>query len=160
MPSDERRPSHDEYGEDRQPLEAGLGSAGGLGFHPAGSYGGDTPGMVLCAHEGYRADLTPSFTRGRLTAIEVRRFRDEGADLRVTLDGLDVFRTPSDDVPARLAERGHVVEEDDLGFEAVPELGVIFANHSSFGYPRDEEGFPIHSDYVLVTSDGLGPRGD
>jgi hypothetical protein len=141
-------------------VDEAVGTARGLGFPPAGSYGGDTPGMVLCAHEGYRADLTLGFTKGRLTAIEVWRFRDEGADLRVVLDGLDVFRTPSDDVPARLAERGHVVEEDDLGFEAVPELGVIFANNSSFEYPMDEEGFPVHYDYVLVTSDDLGPRGD
>ncbi|MEV5443166.1 hypothetical protein AB0N23_11595 [Streptomyces sp. NPDC052644] len=114
------------------------------------------PGQILCKHEGYRANVMLGFRKGELTNVEVWRFRDEDADMRVTLDGVDVFRTPSDELLARLEERGHVVEENDLGFDVLPELKVIFANNSSFEYPVDEEGDPLYFDYVLVTTDPVG----
>ncbi|CAM5725857.1 hypothetical protein SALBM311S_01329 [Streptomyces alboniger] len=41
-----------------------------------------------------------------LSAVELWRFRDEAADVRVTLDGLDLFRTPKAEVRRWLEEQG------------------------------------------------------
>ncbi|MGW7825174.1 hypothetical protein ACWGLF_46015 [Streptomyces puniciscabiei] len=78
------------------------------------------------------------------------RFRDENADIRFLLEGIDVFRTPSDDLPEILRERGHDVVESDCGFEEVTDLSVRLANNSSFEYLVDEEGDALYYDYVLV----------
>ncbi|GGW17929.1 hypothetical protein [Streptomyces capoamus] len=91
---------------------------------------------------------------GTLTAVELWRFRDEAADIAVTFDGLDVFRTPGEELAEQLEARGHaVVYDDDLGIHALPELKLSFANNSSFEYPVDEEGDPLYFDYVLVSTE-------
>lgn len=119
---------------------------------------GDEPGQVFLEHAEYDMEFTLGFTKGSLTDIEVWRFREEDADVRVTFDGLDVFRTPSRELLRQLTERGHSVEENDLGYETLPELKMIFTNHSSFEYPTDDEGHPLYFDYVLVTSQSFeGP---
>ncbi|MGW8454901.1 hypothetical protein ACWGLO_25810 [Streptomyces niveus] len=132
-----------------------------LGF--ASSYSpdrGEVPGQVLCEHGESGTDFTLGFTKGALTDIHLYRFRVEDADVTVVLDGLDVFRTPSEELLERLMELGHAVEQNDSGVDILPELKVILSNESSFEYPMDEEGDPIHFDYVLVTSvDFRGPRG-
>ncbi|MEV8352009.1 hypothetical protein ACFVTT_21870 [Streptomyces niveus] len=139
-----------------------VGAARELGF--ASSYSPDhdevPPGQVLCEHDGSGTSLTLGFTKGALTDIHLYRFRVEDTDVTVVLDGLDVFRTPSEELLERLAERGHAVEQNDSGVDTLPELKMILSNESSFEYPMDEEGDPIHFDYVLVTSVDFGPRGD
>ncbi|MFF7140712.1 hypothetical protein [Streptomyces sp. SID2888] len=90
---------------------------------------------------------------GTLTSVELWRFRAEDADIHVTFDGLDVFRTPSEQLVPRMEERGHsVVYDDDFGIHALPELKMSFANNSSYEYPVDEEGDPLYFDYVLITT--------
>lgn len=132
-----------------------------VGFAPCGPDHGEAPGQVLCEHGESGADFTLGFTKGALTDIHLYRFRVEDADVTVVLDGLDVFRTPSEELLERLAERGHTVEQNDSGVDTLPGLKVILSNESSFEYPMDEEGDPIYFDYVLVTSvDFRGPRGD
>ncbi|MFF3689660.1 hypothetical protein [Streptomyces sp. NPDC002187] len=132
-----------------------------LGFAPCDPDYGDGPGQVLCEHGESRTEFTLGFTKGALTDIHVYRFQVEDADVTVVLDGLDVFRTPSEELPERLEERGHTVEQNDDGVDTLPDLKVILSNESSFEYPMDEEGDPIHFDYALVTSvDFRGPRGD
>ncbi|MFF4571501.1 hypothetical protein [Streptomyces sp. NPDC001410] len=108
------------------------------------------PGQITLTHDASRLSVVLGFTKGALSDVELFRFQNEDADVRVLLDGLDVFRTPSEDLFEQLAERGHTIEENDLGFDALPELKVILANESSYEYPVDEEGDPIHYDYVLV----------
>lgn len=138
-----------------------VGAVRGMGFVPNGPDHGEAPGQVLCEHAGSGTDFTLGFTKGALTDIHVYRFRVEDAEVRVVLDGLDVFRTPTEGLLERLEERGHRVEQNDSGVDTLPELKVILSNESSFEYPVDEEGDPIHFDYVLVTSvDFRGPRGD
>jgi hypothetical protein len=110
----------------------------------------EEPGQIVLTHDAYELDVVLGFTKGALSGVELWRFRNEDADVRVLLDGLDVFRTPSEDLFEQLAERGHTVEENDLGFDALPELKVILANQSSYEYPVDEEGDPLYYDYVLV----------
>ncbi|MEU7412375.1 hypothetical protein AB0B40_24155 [Streptomyces sp. NPDC042638] len=110
----------------------------------------EEPGQIGLTHDEYRLNIVLGFTKGALSGVELFRFQDEDADVRVLLDGLDVFRTPSGDLFEELAERGHTIEENDLGFDALPELKVILGNQSSYEYPVDEEGDPLYYDYVLV----------
>ena len=100
-------------------------------------------------------DFVLGFTKGALVGIDVWRFRNEDADVQVTLEGWDVFRTPSEELLQRFEERGHTVEENDLGFDALPDLKVIFSNHSSFEYPVDEDGDPLYFDYVRVSTEPI-----
>lgn len=83
-----------------------------------------------------------------VNSVAVWRYTDESADVHVLLDGLDIFRTPSDELDETLRSRYTVTEE--FAFE-VHDLAMIFANHSSFEYPQDDEGFPLYYDYVLVS---------
>ncbi|WP_266540840.1 hypothetical protein [Streptomyces sp. NBC_01142] len=138
-----------------------VGAARELAFAPSDPDYGDAPGQVPCEHGESRTEFTLGFTKGALTDIHVHRFRIEDADVTVVLDGLDVFRTPSDELLERLEERGCAVEQNDDGVDTLPDLKVILSNESSYEYPMDEEGDPIYFDYALVTSvDFRGPRGD
>ncbi|WP_055552091.1 hypothetical protein [Streptomyces sp. NBRC 110028] len=108
------------------------------------------PGKFVVVHEESELDFALIFSEGdNLGEIEVRRFQNEGADVRVMLDGLDVFRTSHEELQRQLGERGHQVEENDMGFDAVPDLDIILANDSSYEYPTDEDGYPLYYDYVL-----------
>ncbi|MFD3564485.1 hypothetical protein ACFWVU_33220 [Streptomyces sp. NPDC058686] len=90
---------------------------------------------------------------GALAGVELWRFRKEDADVNVTFDGLDVFRTPSEELVEQIEERGHEVDyDDDYGTYLLPDLKTTFANDSSFEYPTDDEGDPLYFDYVLVTT--------
>ncbi|MER8113849.1 hypothetical protein [Streptomyces sp. NPDC094031] len=109
------------------------------------------PAQIHLTHDPSGLGVSLGFTKGALSDVEVFRFWQEEAGARVLLDGLDVFRTPSDDLRGRLAERGHAVGEDDgLGFDALPGLDVILAHESGHRHPVDEEGRPLHYDYVLL----------
>ncbi|MFF7751843.1 hypothetical protein ACFZCP_21890 [Streptomyces sp. NPDC007971] len=137
------------------PFRLGMSVAQARGtFHASGPFrpvADDTsPGQIVLRHEESGLDVVLGFTRGALSGVELFRFRNEDADVRILFDGLDVFRTPSEDLFEQLALRGHVIEEDDLGFDALPELKVILANQSSHEQPVDEEGDPLYYDYVLV----------
>ncbi|MFF5537353.1 MULTISPECIES: hypothetical protein [Streptomyces] len=113
------------------------------------------PGKYVVNFDDSAFQYVLSFPEGgTLTGIELWRFRDEAADITVTFDKLDVFRTPSEELVEQLEEHGHAVSyDDDLGIHALPELKMSFANNSSFEYPVDEEGDPLYFDYVLVSTD-------
>ncbi|MFD3440241.1 hypothetical protein ACFWU3_22315 [Streptomyces sp. NPDC058685] len=135
-------------------LGMSVGAAGELGFAPSDPEYGDAPGQVLCEHEESQTEFNLGFTKGVLADIHVYRFRVEGADVAVDLDGLDV-RTPSEDLLERLEERGHTVEQHDDGVDTLPALHVILSNESSFEYPMDEVRGPVYFDYALVHLGGL-----
>ena len=82
---------------------------------------------------------TPSPPHPLLTWT-ARGRRGPDADVRVLLDGLDVFRTPSVDLFELFAERGHEITENDLGFDELPKLKIVLANQSSYEYPVDKDG--------------------
>ncbi|AKJ15868.1 hypothetical protein ABB07_39405 (plasmid) [Streptomyces incarnatus] len=135
------------------PLDEAMAEAEAWGCVEHSSEGGRPPGKYVVANGTYDVEfvlLFESEEKECLTGIEVWRFRDEMADIRFLLEGIDVFRTPSDDLPEILRARGHDVVESDYGFEEVTDLSVRLANNSSFEYPVDEEGDPLHYDYVLV----------
>ncbi|MEV7816216.1 hypothetical protein AB0P05_36845 [Streptomyces flaveolus] len=75
------------------------------------------PGKYVVDFDDSAFQYVLSFPEGgTLTAVELWRFRDEAADITVTFDKLDVFRTPSEELVERLEERGHTVSyDDDLG---------------------------------------------
>ncbi|MFJ4921820.1 hypothetical protein [Streptomyces sp. NPDC088725] len=115
---------------------------------------GRPPGKYVIASEAYTVQLVLIFEleeQELLTGIEVWRFQDEAEDIAFLLEGIDVFRTPADNLPGILEERGHEVVESDYGYYEVTDLKLRFANHSSFDYPVDEEGDPLYYDYVLIT---------
>ncbi|MFJ8646420.1 hypothetical protein ACIRNI_09875 [Streptomyces sp. NPDC093546] len=134
------------------PVEEARQAARELGHLTHGGEENAEPGQIVFTHEESRSHVVLGFTKGLLSQVELWRFRNEDADVRVTLEAIDVFRTPHEELQQRLAERGHPVEEDDLGFDAVPDLDIIFANESSYEYPTDEEGYPLYYDYVLVSA--------
>lgn len=114
---------------------------------------GRPPGKYVVIDDRYQFEfvlLFESDDREVLTGIEVWRCRDEAADIRFFLEGIDVLRTPAEELPEVLVERGHEVVESNYGFEEVTDLGLRFANNSSLEYPVDEEGDPLYYHYVLV----------
>ncbi|MFD4371829.1 hypothetical protein [Streptomyces sp. NPDC058486] len=142
-------------------VEQAVAAARAVGLVASGDDGGDAPGQVLCRHAGSDTRVGLGFVKGALVNIELYRFWVEDADVRVVLDGLDVFRTPGDELLERLAELGHRVELNDDDVDMLPDLKVILANESSYDFPVDDEGFPLCFDYVLLTSVLFhGPRGD
>ncbi|MGW6482804.1 hypothetical protein ACWGDS_33895 [Streptomyces sp. NPDC055059] len=111
------------------------------------------PGQILLKHDASGLNVMIGFTMGALSGVELFRFLDDDdadADVRVLLDGLDVFRTPSVDLFELFAERGHEITENDLGFDELAELKVVLANQSSYEYPVDEDGDPLYYDYVRL----------
>ncbi|MFF7357556.1 hypothetical protein ACFZA1_33780 [Streptomyces filipinensis] len=112
--------------------------------------GDERPGRIVLTHDDARMDVVLGFTKGALSGVELFRFQNEDADVRVLFDGLDVFRTPSGDLLEQLAERGHAVEENDLGFDALPELNMILAHRGSHEHPVDAGAGPLPYDYVLL----------
>jgi hypothetical protein len=116
-----------------------------------GPEGRRPPGKYVVQHAGTTLQFVLLFDADeRLEGVELWRFLDEDEDVHVTLEGIDVFRTPSDDLPGVLEARGHEVVESDYGFDEITDLGLRFANNSSYEYPVDEEGDPLYYDYVLV----------
>ncbi|MGW0184561.1 hypothetical protein ACWDV7_02210 [Streptomyces sp. NPDC003362] len=93
----------------------------------------------------------PGFTKGALSGVELFRFRNEDADVRLLLDGQDVFRIPHAELQRQLEARGHVIPGRRHGFlrPAGPQK-IVLAKDSGFDYPVDEDGNPLFYDYVLV----------
>ncbi|RNF87762.1 hypothetical protein [Streptomyces botrytidirepellens] len=109
------------------------------------------PGKFIVRNEELTFRLILNFREDEyLNSIVVRRFKDEDADVHVLLEGLDVFRTQPEELQEQLEQRGHTVEENDLGYDTVPDLNIIFSNESSYEYPVDEEGDPLYYDSVLI----------
>ncbi|AKJ11838.1 hypothetical protein ABB07_17865 [Streptomyces incarnatus] len=137
------------------PFDEAMGIAQTLGrvSHRPGAE--QPPGKYVVNFDDSAFQYVLSFPEAAtLTSVELWRFRDEAADINVTFDKLDVFRTPSEDLVERLEERGHSVSyDDDLRIYALPELKTSFASNSSFEYPVDDEGAPLYFDYVLVSTE-------
>ncbi|MEU6394760.1 hypothetical protein [Streptomyces sp. NPDC046939] len=110
------------------------------------------PGQITLTHDPAELNIVLGFTKGTLSGVELFRFTNEEADVRVPLDGFDVFRTPGTDLFEQLAERGHTITENDLGFDILPDLKIILANQSSYEYPVDEDGDPLYYDYVRIAA--------
>ncbi|WP_269858140.1 hypothetical protein [Streptomyces sp. RPT161] len=136
------------------PFSEAMEIAQGLGriSHQPGAE--QPPGVYVVNLDDTAFQFVLSFPQtGTLTSVELWRFRVEDADINVIFDGLDVFRTPSEQLVPQLEERGHsVVYDDDFGIYALPESRMSFANNSSYEYPVDAEGDPLYFDYVLVTT--------
>ncbi|MEU6159442.1 hypothetical protein [Streptomyces sp. NPDC047130] len=90
----------------------------------------------------------------RVTAVELwapgggRR-----SDVRVLLDGDDVFTTPAERILARARERGRRIRADEPGHPLVPGVSLGFTRETSQDVPRDPSGSPIHFNAVLVAAE-------
>ncbi|MFD0071131.1 hypothetical protein ACFVIY_01660 [Streptomyces sp. NPDC127166] len=67
---------------------------------------------------------------------------DEDPDVQVLLDGLDVFRTPADEILAHAARKGRHVNNDDPPAPYIPGVTLTFTRDTSQEVPRDENGLP------------------
>ncbi|MGA5065196.1 hypothetical protein ACPB9E_15710 [Streptomyces exfoliatus] len=78
---------------------------------------------------------------------------DEGTDVHVLLDGLDVFRTPADEILAHVARKGWQVDDDDPRAPYVPGVTLAFTRDTSQEVRRYENGLPVHFTSVLVADE-------
>ncbi|MFI1660450.1 hypothetical protein ACH4ZU_36895 [Streptomyces sp. NPDC020472] len=78
---------------------------------------------------------------------------DEDPDVQVLLDGLDVFRTPADEILAHAARKGWHVNNDDPRAPYIPGVTLAFTRDTSQEVPRDENGLPVHFTSVLVADE-------
>ncbi|MFE4916761.1 hypothetical protein ACFRCX_35255 [Streptomyces sp. NPDC056652] len=86
-----------------------------------------------------------------VTAIELW-WPGEGrrTDVRVLLDGDDVFTTPAEDLFRRAVERGWTVDRTEAEYPFVPGVSLGFSRETSQEVPRTADGLPVHVTSVLV----------
>ncbi|MFE4539612.1 hypothetical protein ACFRKB_31880 [Streptomyces scopuliridis] len=86
-----------------------------------------------------------------VTAIELW-WPGEGrrSDVRVLLDGDDVFTTPAEDLFRRAVERGWTVDRTEAEFPFIPGVSLGFGRQTSQEVPRTPDGLPIYVTSVLV----------
>ncbi|WP_338497998.1 hypothetical protein [Streptomyces sp. SJL17-4] len=83
---------------------------------------------------------------------------DEDPDVQALLDGLDVFRTPADEILAHAAHKGWHVDNDDPRAPNLPDFTLAFTRDTSQEVPRDEDGLPVHLTSVLVADEKYRER--
>lgn len=76
-----------------------------------------------------------------------------GPDVQVLLDGLDVFRTPADDILAHATRKGWQVNNDDPRAPYIPAVTLAFTRDTSQDVPRGENGLQVHFTSVLVADE-------
>lgn len=86
----------------------------------------------------------------RVSAIEFWRFEGDEPDLRVLLDGVDVFRSLADDILQGYRSHGYQVDDSDLENPTVPGVTLGFTRETAQDVPRDSSGLPLHFTSVLV----------
>ncbi|MEU7283442.1 hypothetical protein AB0A69_32390 [Streptomyces sp. NPDC045431] len=86
-----------------------------------------------------------------VTAVELW-WPGEGrhTDVRVLLDGDDVFTTPAEDLFQRAENRGWTVDRTDHEYPFVPGVSLGFTRQTSQEVPRTRGGLPLYVTSVLV----------
>ncbi|CAM5410411.1 hypothetical protein STANM309S_01218 [Streptomyces tanashiensis] len=93
-------------------------------------------GLVSAEYDGigFQAALERDH---RVTAVTVwGPDEDEDPDVQVLLDGLDVFRTPADEILAHAARKGWTVNNDDPRAPYIPGVTLAFTRDTSQEVPR------------------------
>ncbi|MFF8790329.1 hypothetical protein [Streptomyces sp. NPDC015125] len=85
-----------------------------------------------------------------VTAVELWRFEEDSRDVRVLLEGTDVFRTPARAVLRQQADRGRRVDESDPENPVIPEVTLAFTRETGQETPRELDGLPMYFTSVLV----------
>ncbi|MEC4016974.1 hypothetical protein [Streptomyces sp. H27-D2] len=88
-----------------------------------------------------------------LTAIELWRFDGDEPDVRVLLDGIDLFRTPAREVLRQQAERGRRVDESDPENAVIPDVTLAFTRDTGQEVPREPDGLPLYFTSILVANE-------
>ncbi|MCQ0022992.1 hypothetical protein M4914_08555 [Streptomyces somaliensis DSM 40738] len=86
-----------------------------------------------------------------VTAVELW-WPGEGrrTDVRVLLDGDDVFTTPAEDLFRKAEARGRTVDGTEPEYPFVPGVSLGFTRWTSQEVPRTRGGLPVHVTSVLV----------
>ncbi|MFE9413886.1 hypothetical protein ACFYN0_34640 [Streptomyces sp. NPDC006704] len=90
-----------------------------------------------------------------VTAVEVWRFEDDAADVRVHFADLDLFRTPARELATRIQEMGNASVAPDNDVTIFPELALLLSRETSRDVPLDEtDRLPLYAHYVLAAPAG------
>jgi hypothetical protein len=90
----------------------------------------------------------------RVTAVELwAPGEGRASEVRVLLDGEDVFTTPAERVLARARERGREVRHVEPGHPVIPGVSLGFTRDTSQDVPRDRAGAPLCFNAVPVASE-------
>ncbi|GAA4887132.1 hypothetical protein ACFPM3_20575 [Streptomyces coeruleoprunus] len=86
-----------------------------------------------------------------VTAVELW-WPGEGrsTDVRVLLEGDDVFTTPAEDLFRRAEERGWTVDRTEPEYPFIPGVSLGFTRQTSQEVPRTQGGLPVYVTSVLV----------
>ncbi|MCH6161489.1 hypothetical protein [Streptomyces marispadix] len=99
-------------------------------------------------------DIVVHLERGeRVDAVELWRFEGDDPDLRVLLNGVDVFRTPAAEIMQDLRSRGHQVDDSDPENPMVRGVTLGFTRDTAQEVPRTEAGLPLFFTSVLVAAE-------
>ncbi|MFI9122528.1 hypothetical protein ACIGW0_24605 [Streptomyces bikiniensis] len=101
-----------------------------------------------------RVDVLLEGAGESVTAVELW-WPGEGreADVRVLLDGYDVFATPAEDLFRRVAERGRTADTTEPEYPFVPGVSLGFTRRTTQEVPRTAQGLPVHVTSVLVAGE-------
>jgi hypothetical protein len=106
-------------------------------------------GRLLLSHG--TMDIVVHLERGeRVEVVELWRFEGDEADVRVLLNGLDVFRVPAEEVLNDLRSRGHEVDVSDPESPVASGVTLGFTRETAQEVPRDDAGLPLFFTSVLV----------
>ncbi|MET7620644.1 hypothetical protein [Streptomyces sp. NPDC005408] len=112
---------------------------------------GEASKTIHTALQEIRVNVLLEGSGEAVTAVELW-WPGEGwqTDVRVLLDGEDVFRTPAEDLFRRAAERGWAVDQAEAEYPFVPGVSLGFTRQTSQEVPRTPDGLPVHVTSVLV----------
>lgn len=98
------------------------------------------------------------FERGKqVTSIELWR-PDDDDDALVTLEGMDLFRVPANEILDRLRENGDEIDESDRFYPIAPRVTLGFNRED--GEEREEEELAAHFGSVLIAPPGYYTSSD
>ncbi|MCP9988272.1 hypothetical protein LUX01_17855 [Streptomyces sudanensis] len=113
--------------------------------------GGRPPEKIFTACREIGVSIFLEDSGGVVTAVELW-WPGEGrrTDVRVLLDGDDVFTTPAEDLFRKAGERGWTVDRTEPEYPFIPGVSLGFTRQTSQEVPRTPGGLPVHVTSVLV----------
>ncbi|WP_157878857.1 hypothetical protein [Streptomyces sp. CT34] len=78
-----------------------------------------------------------------VTAVELWRFEEDAPEVRVLLDGINVFHTPAPEVLRQQAQRDRRVDETDPENPVIPAVALAFTRETGQEVPRNSDGLPL-----------------
>ncbi|MFH9613875.1 hypothetical protein [Streptomyces pratensis] len=112
---------------------------------------GRPPKKIFTAYQEIKVNILLEGSGKAVTAVELWwPGEDRSTDVRVVLDGDDVFTTPAEDLFRRAEERGWTVDLSDPEYPFIPGVSLGFTRQTSQEVPRTSGGLPLYVTSVLV----------